>query len=532
VLPHLGGVVVERVEQTAVGVVIRARAAAVSAMCPGCGAVSARVHGNYQRTLADTALAGQRVLIRLWVRRFACREPGCRRRTFAEQFAGLTTPHARYTPPLRAALASIASALAGRPGARLARALGMTAGRDTLLNLLRGLPEPAAGQVSVLGVDDFALRRGHVYGTVLIDMATHRPIDVLADRTADTLSTWLRAHPGVQVICRDRAGAYAEGARDGAPDAVQVADRYHLWANLGEAVEKTVVAHRACLREPAPEPVDTAVDPARDAGSDATPRDLDATLDVCGRPRPLVVRTRERHAAVKELLARGRSLAAISRELRLDPATVRRFAYASSLDELLFKATNRSNMIDPYKAYLNQRWNAGCTDAAVLFAEIQAEGFRGSVKTVRRYVQPFRTLTQAPIAAPAPPKPRRVTSWIMTDPQRLKPGNAVQLKQILTRCPELEATARHVAAFADMMCRLRGERLTAWMAAIDADGLPALHSLTTGMRRDLPAITAGLTLPHSSGAVEGNVNRIKTIKRQMYGRANFDLLRKRILLTT
>jgi transposase len=213
---------------------------------------------------------------------------------------------------------------------------------------------------------------------------------------------------------------------------------------------------------------------------------------------------------------------------------VRRFARATSLDELLVKTVNRTSVFDGYTQHLTARFTAGVTNAAVLHTELTALGFTGSVQTIRRWLHPQRaaTPTGPRPAGPVVPKPRRITRWIMTDPQHLNPDEHTQLTDVLTSCPELQAVAGHVRDFADIMNKHRGDRLPDWMQRVQADNLPALHSLVTGLRRDLDAVTAGLTMIWSSGPVEGAVNRIKTIKRSMYGRAGFDLLRRRILLST
>lgn len=532
-MPHLSGLVIDGVHGEDDGVRIEAWVRAERMACPGCERGSDRVHSRYRRRLADAPIGAQMVVIELRVRRFFCDNASCARRTFAEQVPGLTSKHARRTGLLRRMLEAIGLALAGRAGARLAAVLGMSASRDSLLRLVRALPDPPIGEVEVLGVDDFAIRRCQAYGTVLVDILAHRPVDLLQQRTADVLADWLGKHPGVKVICRDRSGAYAQGGRTGAPEAIQVADRWHLWANLGEAVERIVRAHRACLGEPAPEPPEAQPGDTTD-GEPARATHGDTASVEYGPPSRLETRTRERHAVVTELRDQGYSLNAICRELGLAFRTVQRFARATSSEELLVTHRTRSHKLDRFKSHVHQRWNAGVTEASVLYAELVELGWTGSLRSVQRYLQRFRDPDRK--ARPAPPAPvkatpRRVTSWIMTNPAHLSGDDQVRLKQILVRCPQLEATAGHVACFAAMMSQRTGtDQLPAWLDAVTADDLPALHSLVAGLRRDLDAVTNGLSLDYSSGQVEGNVNRIKMIKRQMFGRAKFDLLRKRVLV--
>jgi transposase len=511
------------------GVRLAARVRASTAECAQCGQPSARVHSSYRRHLADAPISGRPVEVVLRVRRFFCDDTSCTARTFAEQVPGLTTPRARRTGLLKATLEAIGLALAGRAGARLADKLGIPVSRDSMLRLVRALPDPPIGTPQILGVDDFALRRGHVYGTVIIDILTHRPVDLLGDRTSDTLAGWLREHPGVQIVCRDRAGAYAEGIRVGAPEAVQVADRWHLWHNLVEAVEKLVRQHQADLREPAPAAADhdsSAATALPGPGADADPQ-----VPSTG-PTRLTARTQERHAAVQTLLAAGASVSAISQNLGLDRKTVRRFARADSVAELLTVHPRRASVLDEYAGHLQQRWAAGATDAVALTAEITALGYRGSVKTVRRYLQPLRSAQPATPRPPAPPTARDMTGWLTRHPDSLTDDECGARDAVLNRSPALRVTRDLVSEFAEILTQRRGHELQGWMQRVDAAGAPALRSFASGLERDLDAVTAGLTLSHSSGSVEGTVNRIKMIKRQMFGRANFDLLRKRVLLAT
>jgi transposase len=513
--PQLEGLDVLRVEDLgADGVRIAARTRTASAACCLCGQASSSGHDRYPRWLADLPCGGRPVEILVSVRRFRCLNAACPAATFAEQVPGLTAFYQRRTPGLRGLLETAALALAGRAGARLAAALGAAVSRHTLIRLVRALPDPGPGQVTVLGADDVAVRRGQHYATVLVDMETHQVIDLLPGRDGDVLADWLKDHPGTAVICRDRAGAYADGAARGAPGAVQVADRWHLWHNLCGHAEKTAARHRGCLREPGPEDPEAAGEgqPAEGPG--------------------LASGVRERYENVRALHGQGHGIAAIARHTTLPRETVRAYVNASSLEELLSViAGGLPSPLDPHKPYLGERWAEGCRDATVLLAEIRSRGYRGSYRVLSAYLRPFRKAGTLPPAAPAPPKTRDIARWILTSPDSLDDDGKRELARARARCPHLDALARHVAGFAKILAGLHGDRLEGWLAAVEADdGQPDLHSFARGIRRDHDAVRNGLTLPWSSGAVEGNNCKFKHIKRLMYGRANFDLLRKMTLL--
>jgi Transposase len=322
-----------------------------------------------------------------------------------------------------------------------------------------------------------------------------------------------------------------DGARRGAPEAVQVADRWHIYHNLSEHVAKAVARHRACLEEPAPgpEPQET------ETGQDAPDLQQAAAAAAARRAgeSTLAVRTSQRYEQVQALRAQGKGIKPIMRETGLAKETVRRFYRAATAGELLAKVRDgRPSLLDDHKPWLHQRWNEGCTNVRQLHAELRDRGYKGSYGTIRDYVLPFREAGAAPPAVPGPPKARDLASWILKHPDNLDDDEKARLAQARERCPHLDALAGHVTGFAKILTGLHGDRLDDWITAVEADDQPDLHSFTRGLKHDHDAVLNSLTLPWSSGVVEGNVNRLKMIKRQMYGRATFELLRKRVLLTT
>jgi Transposase/zinc-finger of transposase IS204/IS1001/IS1096/IS1165 len=417
----LSSLVLDEVEDTGTVLRLRARTTTPEAVCPRCGGVSRRVHARHVRRLVDLPVAGRGMVVELQVRRLVCTTMQCPQRTFREQVPELALRYARRTLRLTATVGRLAIALAGRAGARVLAGLGMSISRSTVLRVLMALPIPPTPTPTVLSVDDVALRRGHRYATVLIDAVTHQRIDVLPDRKAATLTTWLREHPGAEIVCRDGSAAYAEAIRQGAPEAVQVSDRWHLWHGLGGAVEKTVIAHNTCWR--------------------ATPQS--------GPTRPIDERTRTRHAAVHELLSQGVGLLECARRLGWALNTVKRYARAATAEQLQRPPRYGRTLVDSYREHLRRRLAAEPdVPATRLLAEIRELGYTGSANLLVRYLNQGRA--QAERAAPPP---RRLVGWIMSRPAELPEHERSHLDELLAGCaparrprrarPHLRRTAHH-----------------------------------------------------------------------------------------
>jgi transposase len=533
--------ILDQIDHDTRRVTLRAQTTVPTASCPACGIPSRRVHGAYWRSLGDVACFGHPTLLLVRVRRFRCAVPACPRRTFAEPLPGVAQTRARQTDRLRAVHRTIGLALGGNPGARHAAAMGVPISRTTLLTRVRtgdAVPGPA---VSVLGVDDWAWRKGQRYGTILVDLERRRVVDLLPDRSADTLAAWLKAHPGVSAVVRDRAGAYAEGAARGAPDAIQVADRWHLLRNSSDALRTVLDQHHRDLRAAAqtaaqqPEKPSMPEEPA--VLEPGVPPEAERPMRAAERrSRAAQDRRDARFAEVARLRGQGLSLKAIARTLGMGRKTVRRWLRAGQAPTWRH-ADRGTSILDPYQAYLEERWQAGCHNAAALWRDLKAQGFPGQSGVVRAWAT--RRRRQDPPAVPAnmagqpaaskaaePPTPRRAVRLLTGQTDTLGDADRRFVAALLERSPAIATAVDLVSRFVTMVKDQVADAFDGWLREAEVS---ALAPFAAGLRRDEDAVRAALTEPWSNGQVEGQVNRLKVIKREMYGRAGFDLLRCRVL---
>ncbi len=513
------------------------------------------MHSRYRRTPADLPSLGRKVRVGLRVRRFYCRNTICSRKTFAEHLPGLVAPYARRTCRLAAAQTRVGVALGGNAGSRLVHHLAMPTSPDTVLRLVHKLPLPEPASPRIVGVDDWALRKRCTYGTVLVDLERRRVLGLLPDRTAETLAGWLREQPTIEVVARDRSAEYARGINLGAPKAVQVADRWHLLANMRQSVERWLNSAQARLRRLPPLPSDSAsTAPAR---RDQAFRRSAPEQAAGARSR---AQRQAQHAEVRRRRLAGETLLGIARKTGLARGTVRKYAHAEIFPARISYGPGLS-ILDPYLAHLERRMAEGCENGLVLWRELRGQGFPGGTRQVHRWLIERRT-------APAktgphvrrsseggemrPPAPHNKTPALPTVPQLawllVQPAAALGATDAATAArveqdKEAAAVVELARRFTALVraCGVAGRRdgrnpadpdvkLDAWLADARACSASAIATFAAGLEGDGAAIRAALTHPWSSGQAEGQINRIKLLKRQSYSRASFDLLRRRVLM--
>lgn len=534
---------------------VDARGTRPSGRCPACGRASRAVHSRYRRHPADLPSLGRRVHVGIRARRFYCRNAKCARRTFAERLPELVAPYARRTTRLAEAQGRVGAALGGEAAARLLNHLASPCSPDTVLRLVCRLPLPVPESPRVVAVDDWALRKGRTYGTIVVDLERRRAIDLLPDRTSTTVADWLQQRPGTEVVARDRSSEYARAAAIGAPKAVQVADRWHLLVNVRAMLERWLArAHARLRRMPVLSEGDGRCPGQRTQAFRRSSTEVAAGADSRARWHAAYEDVRRRHLA-------GEALLAIGRATGLARATVRKYAYADSFTERAVRRPGRS-ILDPFIAHLEARMTEGCEDAMALWRELQERGYAYGPKMVQKWVAENRTrpargtprkwLQDASVSAgpglgsglgsgsgPALPSPKQL-AWLL-----VRPVTALSLRDatVVGRV-EQDKEAAQVATLARRFTALVREcgagqltrpvapmaGLDAWLAEARSCGIGAVETFAAGLELDGAAVRAALTEPWSSGQAEGQINRLKLLKRQSYGRASFDLLRRRVLM--
>lgn len=500
-----------------------------TASCPICQTFSQQVHGYYIRTVQDLAWSTYSVQLEIRLCRFVCTNTTCSRRTFAERLGEQIPAYTRRTVRCKTKLQAIGLALGGKAGIRLAQILGISVSADTLLRLIRSQEVPKRETPEVLGVDDFALRKGEQYGTILVDLQRLCPVDLLPDREKATLVAWLRAHPGVQVVSRDRASAYTEAVREAVPHAIQVADRFHLSQNLGETLERILRRFYPIIKQIFSE-TNVAMQP------------VEHSLPFQRHEADKQVSQQRRMAVYEHILAlhaQGYNQTEISEQLQMSRKTVRQ-AMKGPPQPPVYK--QRSIKLAPYKAYLNRRFSEeGCDNSLQLYREMRTQGYNGCSSVVTTYLTQLRQqagvkaetgryqTTQLKPLKEKVPAPSQMRWWFLLPVERLSAKQQEQRIRLCQSKAEFALIYQLAQTFVSLLHQHSDEGFTQWLEQVQSSGIEELVSFAKGMMRDEAAVRAGLSLTWNQGPVEGAINRLKLIKRSMYGRAKFDLLRARVL---
>ncbi len=507
---------------------------ATAASCPGCEQPSTHLHSRYIRRLADLPWQGVAMRLVLHVRKFFCDTPACERQIFTERLPSVVATYGRRTLRLETWLTTIGFALGGEAGARLLRALGLgasTVSADRLLTRIRRFPFAPPPPVRVLSVADFALRRRRRYATLLVDLERQALVDMLPDRTADTFAAWLQQQPWaerIEVISRDRGGDYAEGARRGAPQAVQVADRFHLVKNVGEVAERMLKRHAAALQ--------CSAVPVRAARSAGTPTGATTSAPrlyrEASRARTHAKRT-QRYEAIHALAQPGMTRRAIARALGLNRKTVQTYLAADAAPQRP-RQVRKASILRPDEPYVLERWRAGVHNGLKLWRAIVALGYPGTRGNVSRLVAYLRRRERDGESLPPAPtapglRPRQAAGLLLIPAPERTDDQERAGRQVRPVHGEVDRSLTLRQQFLTLIRARSSDGLDAWLEQAAGSGVPELETFVTKLRQDGAAVRAGLSLPWSQGQMEGHVTRVKLIKRSMYGRGKLDLLRQRVL---
>ena len=514
--PALPGFHIEGLDLIGEEYIIVARASSPTAVCPVCRQETTAVHSQYERKPSDLPSSGLAVRLCLQVRRFFCQNEAGERKIFCERLPQLAPVYARRTLRLTETLVYLAFALGGEVGACVVERLGMSVSRDTLLRLMRKQAIATDDAPCIIGIDDWAFRKGKEYGTIICDLKTGQVIDLLPDREVDSLANWLKQQPTVTVITRDRSRVYAEGAAIGAPQAVQVADRFHLFQNLTEATAKVMKQYSQAIK--------TALHP-----SSATQAAQNGQEDPLTAMTPADKRRQDRILEAQRLHQLGWHKQDIAYHLSISRQTVLDYLRMSPENATL-RRKPRNSLIASYKPYLRQRWREGCRVTRQLYREIKAQGYRGTESNVRKYVGPWRKSGLPMLTEKERIPTANTLAYFITQPDDQQHQKVTVLLQKVARAHENVALCIHLARqFATMVRQRLPEQLTHWLQAAHESGLKPFSRLAKSLQADAAAVRAALQFEYANGPVEGHVNRLKMIKRMMFGRANFDLLRQRVL---
>jgi transposase len=516
-----------------------------AAPCPTCGHATTRVHSHYQRTLADLPVPGWLLRLHLNVRKFRCTNTDCPQRIFCERLPPVAAPWARRTQRLRQAQRAIGLAVGGAAGARLALKRALPTGRDTLLTLVRTTPVPRPVTLTTIGIDDWARRKGQTYGTIVVDLITHCPLALLPDRSAEGVAHWLGAYPSIETVSRDRWNAYAIGITAGAPTAIQVADRFHLVQNMGATLLRVLQSHHGAIERPWARSTVPSDPPAATMACASSTRDRESAPPRTQRERERTQRAATRQARIAQahqLHAAGGLQRAIAAHLSLHPRTIRRYLRQDPTTAGPVIRRTRRCLLDPYRTYLLERWNAGCRNAVQLLGEIQAQGYRGQITRLRCFLAEVRSAQGLPpcvrsippggttlALVPKPPSMRQLAWLVLKRPPDLQPREQAYIEHACGSHPHVATAIALAQDFATIIRQRQADRLDAWLEHVEASGIRAMRNFAVGLRQDADAVRAALRLPYSNGPVEGQINRLKLLKRQSYGRAKLDLLERRLL---